>query len=142
MRLARLACATLSLALAARADSLATLAGFSHWRFVLLERAGPDGFFGVRWRGTAKDFQDTRFQYRWKSERSNIDSHVCSVEIRPTDDIGESDKLPEIHVDYYDPTSLAHYHWFTAHDITVSKATHAYLKPTGCQTINAVSWRK
>jgi hypothetical protein len=38
MRLVKLSCAALSIALMAHADSLATLAGMSAWKFVQMER--------------------------------------------------------------------------------------------------------
>ena|ERR1700722_5051121 len=131
--LVKLACATLSIA----------AADLSAWKYILLERPGPDGVPGVRMRAKAKDFQDTRFEYRWKSERA-LDGYVCIVEIRPTDDADRTETLAQINIAYYDPATLTRNHSriFTAHDVAVGKTAHAYLKPTDCGRVDLVSWLK
>jgi hypothetical protein len=123
------------------------LSGLSPWKYIPLERAGPDGFFGVRMRELkAKDFQDTRFEYRWKSERT-LNSYVCTVEIRPANDMDQSGSLPFINIRYYDPAGLGHNHvrTFAAHEISVSsvsKVAHALLTAPDCSRVDLVSWRQ
>jgi hypothetical protein len=138
MGLIELACA---LALAASADSLADLAGLSAWKYIPLERKGSGAvWFPHSLKG--QDFQDTRFQYRWKSERI-VGSYACTVEIRPTDDIGESEALPELTIVYYlSSLTPGHFCFFTAHGVSVSKAAHAVLKPSDCRKVDFVYWRK
>jgi hypothetical protein len=139
MRLAELACA---LALAFNSDTFSDLAGLSEWRHVPLERKGSSGVW-MPLHLKAKDFQDTRFEYRWKSERI-IDNYVCTVEVRPRDDIGESEPVPELNIVYYDPSSLTpgHFRALTLHDVTVGRAAHLISKPSGCRRVDSVYWRK
>lgn len=133
--LAQLACGTLSIALAANAD-------FSAWKYIPLERKSADGIWSPP-HLKSKDFQDTRFQYRWKSERL-IDTSVCTVEIRPTDDIGDGEALPELNIVYYDPSGLitGHFRVPSTHDVSVGKTAHAVLKPPDCRRVDFVYWRK
>lgn len=128
--------------LAANADSLADLAGLSAWKFIPLERKDAAGLW-LPWGLHAKDFQDTRFEYRWKSERT-IDSYVCTVEIRPTDDVGQDEKLPQINIISYDSLrfSPGHFRIFTASDVSVGKSAHAIFKPADCRRVDFVYWRK
>jgi hypothetical protein len=121
---------------------LIALEGWSAWKYIPLERKTANGEWTPR-TFKAKDFQDTRFESRWKSERT-IDSHVCTVEIRPTDDIGESDTIPEINIISYDPSSLTpgHFRVQTTHDVSVSKAAHAIFKSPDCRRVDFIYWRK
>jgi hypothetical protein len=137
--LAELVCA---LALSVGSDSLSDLAGLSAWKYIPLERKDSSAVW-MPLHFNAKDFQDTRFEYRWKSERI-VDNYVCTVEIRPRDDIGQSDLLPELNIVYYDPSSLApgHFRVLTAHDVTVGRAAHLFFKPSDCRRVDFVYWRK
>ena len=134
----KLSCAALSMALMARADSLAALAGMSAWKFVQMERQP-----GILWRHIKpEDFQDTRFEYRWKSERS-VDRFVCVVEVRPRDDSDQSFTIPEINVQYTGPNRIGlHFHVFTTHDVAIGKQAHAVIRQTDCDAVDIVSWRK
>jgi hypothetical protein len=51
-----------------------------------------------------KDFHDTQFEYRRKSEWA-VSRSVCTVEIRPTGDVDISYKVPQISLAYSDPHS-------------------------------------
>lgn len=139
---AGLACAILSLALAAGPDDLAAKASLSAWKFIPLERKNSEGFWFPA-HVNAKDFQDTRFQYRWKSERA-IDTYSCTIEIRPTDDIGENDVIPELTIIHYSPSSLApgHSQILITRDVSVAKSAHAIFKPSNCRSVDFVYWRK
>lgn len=118
------------------------MAEWSAWKYVPLERKNSDGLWSPL-HLKSRDFQDTRFQYRWKSERT-IDNYVCTVEVRPTDDIGQSEVLPELTISYYDPSVMTpgHFRDFTAHNVSVSKSEHAIFKPSDCRRIDFVYWRK
>jgi hypothetical protein len=133
MGLAGLACAILSLALAANDGSL------SGWRYIPLERKNGDGWVPRSFK--AKDFHDTRFEYRWKSER-NLDRFACTIEIRPTDDVDQHDTIPEITVYYYDPSNFTpgHFRVLTAREVSLGKANHAFFKPQDCREIESISW--
>lgn len=148
--LIRLASATLSIALVASADTApksspngkttipppsAPLTGFSPWRGIYLQRNGV-----VNWR-KRKDFNDLRFEYRWKSE-SSIVGDVCTVEIRPSDDIDVSSTIPEITVAYIDPQGHPHMPPHVTNNLSVSHLSHAYLRPTDCERIALVYWSK
>lgn len=125
--LIKLPCAALFVALDVKADSmsqsngeptashnLTAMAGFSSWKFVPLERAA-----GIMWRHLqSNDFQDTRFEYRWKSDWS-VSGYVCTVEIRNTDEAAQSLTVPEINVGYSGPSRIGlHFRLYTAHDVT------------------------
>ena len=92
----------------------------------------------------AKDFHDTQFEYRWKSEWS---SDVCTVEIRPTGDTDVSGTIPEIDVSYSAPHShdrsytMIHGHT-TIRNAPIGKLTHVYVKPTHCETVEWVFWKE
>ena len=135
MGLEAFACATLLLALA---DS----ASWSDWKYVPLERKSGAGMWSPT-HSNAKDFQDTRFQYRWKSERI-IDTYVCNIEVRPTGDIDEQNTIPELNILYYDPSSLTagYLRILTSHQVSIGKAAHAIFKPSGCRRVDFVSWHK
>jgi hypothetical protein len=134
-----ISCAILSIVLPASADSqsVATLAGFSAWKNVPLERKP-----GMMWRHVeANDFQDTRFEYRWKSEWT-VNDYVCTVEIRPSDDADQSYTIPELYAGYSDPNKIGlHFHMETAHDVPIGKASHGFLQLRNCVTVQNVSWR-
>ena len=73
-----------------------------------------------------------------------MDSYVCTVEVRPTDDIDRTDTVPELNIISYDPSSLTRGHTrvFTAHEVPVGKDAHAMFKSPDCQRIDFVYWRK
>jgi hypothetical protein len=149
--LAKLACATLSILPVTHADTAGKppstaeganspsppqLTGFSTWKPIFLQR---DGVVNP-WR--RKDFNDTRFEYRWKSERG-VSTYVCTIEIRLTGDVDGSDTAPEIGVMYVSPRDLPHHHGYTERNVRIgSKAEHAYLKPTDCERVDLVYWLK
>jgi hypothetical protein len=148
-RLARLACATLSILLIAHADTggkssssaerangASQLNGFSAWKPIILNRDGPMN----PWK--RMDFNDSRFEYRWKSERT-VNSSVCTVEIRPTDDVDVSETIPEIGLNYSGPGRIIHHGGYTARDVKIgSKLEHAFLKPPDCERVDLVYWHK
>jgi hypothetical protein len=123
--------ALLSIALAVNGG----LAGWSDWKFIPLERNNPDSVWFPRMLKPA-DFQDTRFEYRWKSEQA-LSSYVCTVEIRTAGDLGQ-ESLPQINVIF----SPGHYRVFTASDVSVGKSAHAIFKQTDCRKVDFVYWRK
>jgi hypothetical protein len=148
--LVRFAFAALTIALAAGADtapkrsadpnttitpSLRSTLGFSPWRALYLQR---NGVLNTQKR---KDFNDTRFEYRWKSEWVVI-REVCTVEIRPSEDVDVSDTIPTISIAYVDPHSHGHVHPFIVKNVAVSNVAHASLKPTDCERIDLVYWSK
>jgi hypothetical protein len=106
--------------------------GWSGWAFVPLER---DGVVSLR---KTKDFHDTQFQYRWKSEL-NVSRNACTIEIR---DVDNNHTVPEIDVYYLDHRGPGHLHTFSAHEVSVDKLAHAYLKPNDCERVEAVVWKK
>jgi hypothetical protein len=139
-----IACALLSMLLVAGDDSpvkpasgLAALAGLSDWKFVPLARNG------LMFQPHPKDFQDTRFQYRWKSEWV-VNRYVCTVEIRPTDDIDGNFTVPQIDIGYSGPNRVGlHFQFYTAHDVPIgSKLAHAVVRRPDCQSVELVSWSK
>lgn len=69
------------------------LTGFTPWEALFLLR---DGAFNP---SKTRDFNDSRFEYRWKSEWV-VNGYVCTVEVRHTDDAEDSHTLPEIDVFY------------------------------------------
>ncbi len=149
--LINLACAALAIALVAnsgntdklssRAENAAgrsssELTGFSAWEYIPLLRDGVVPF------NETKDFHDTQFEYRWKSEWA-VSRYVCSIEIRPAGDVDISYKVPEISFAYSDPHSHRPFHRFTAHDVAVgSKQAHAILKPADCERVDRIYWVK
>jgi hypothetical protein len=146
----RFASATLSIALVAGADtapkrsadpnttitpsSRSTL-GFSPWRAIYLQRNGV-----VNWR-KRKDFNDLRFEYRWKSESSVI-RQDCTVEIRPSEDVDVADTIPTITVAYIDPHGHPHMPPWVTNNLAISHLSHAYLRPPDCERIDLVYWSK
>jgi hypothetical protein len=112
-----------------------TLTGFSSWRPIYLQR---NGVVNTQKR---QDFNDTRFEYRWKSEWI-VNRDVCTVEIRPSEDVEVSDTIPKITIAYVDPHSHGHEHPFTMQNVAVSRLEHAYLRPTDCERVDLVYWNK
>lgn len=129
----------LSIALAANAGSPA---GWSGWKFIPLERNSPDSIWFPRILKPA-DFQDTRFEYRWKSERT-LASYDCTIEIRPADDVGENETLPQINVISDDSLKFSpgQIRIFTASGVSVGKSAHAIFKRADCRGVEFVYWRK
>jgi hypothetical protein len=146
---AELVCATLSMLLVANADTggkpssgadrangPSQLTGFSAWKPIILNRDGPMN----PWK--RRDFNDSRFEYRWKSERT-VNSSICTVEIRPTEDVDVSETIPEIGVNYSGPGRIIHHGGYTARDVKIgSKLEHAFLKPSDCDRVDLVYWHK
>ena len=148
--LARSAFTTLAIALVAGADtapkrsaepnttiapsSRSTL-GFSSWRAIYLRRNG------VVYMSKQRDFNDLRFEYRWKSEWI-VNRDACTVEIRPSDDIDVSSTIPEITVAYIDPHGHPHMPPWVTNNLPVSHLSHAYLRPPDCERVDLVYWSK
>jgi hypothetical protein len=109
--------------------------GFSPWRAIYLQRNGV-----VDWQ-KRKDFNDTRYEYRWKSEWI-VNRDVCTVEIRPSEDVDVSDTIPKIMVVYIDPHSHGHIHPFSMQNVAISKSAHVLLRPQDCERIDLVYWSK
>jgi hypothetical protein len=145
--LIKLACATLAIVLVANANTAGKtstnevgtinpfsgpVTGWSAWKYILLARNGVESIHAP------KDFHDTQFEYRWKSERT-VNRYVRTVEIRDVDD---SHTVPEIDVYYSDRHGPLHFHAFTAHDVPIGKQAHAYLRPPDCESVDLVFWKK
>jgi hypothetical protein len=109
--------------------------GFSPWRAIYLQRNGV-----VNWL-KRKDFNDLRFEYRWKSESSVI-RQDCMVEIRPSEDVDVTDTIPTITVAYIDPHGHPHMPPWVTNNLAISHLSHAYLRPTDCARIDLVYWSK
>jgi hypothetical protein len=147
--LTRAAFAALAIAMVANADtgkpsssaenasSLSTgLTNFSAWEYIPLLRNGVVPF------SETKDFHDTQFEYRWKSEWA-VSRYVCTVEIRPSGDVDMNYKVPEISLAYADPHSHRPFHKYTAHDVVIgNKLAHAILKASDCERISLIYWMK
>src|SRR5215472_4071938 len=67
--------------------SPAPLNGFSAWKPLRMLRNGVVNPMGRR------DFNDLRFEYRWKSSLT-ADSSVCTVEFRAAGDVDYGDTIP------------------------------------------------
>jgi hypothetical protein len=117
------------------APSSRSTLGFSPWRAIYLQRTGF-----VDWR-KRKEFNDLRFEYRWKSESSAV-GDVCTVEIRPSEDFPVSDTIPKITIVYVDPYSHGHIHPYIGKNVPVSQVSHAYLRPVNCERVDLVYWSK
>ena len=113
----------------------APLTSFSSWRAIYFQR---NGVVNIQKR---QDFNDTRYEYRWKSEWI-VNRDVCTVESRPSEDVDVSDTIPKITLAYVDPHSHGHVHPFTMQNVAVSKAAHAYLRPTDCERVDLIYWNK
>jgi hypothetical protein len=127
-------------ALKARKDPIlppsAHLTPFSAWKSIYILRNG------VVNPSARKDFNDTLFEYRWKSEWT-LNRYVCTVEIRHTEDADDSHTIPEIDILYSDRLSHPLAHTYAAHNVTVGSTTaHAYLKPIDCEEVGLVFWKK
>jgi hypothetical protein len=149
--LIKLACTMLAIVLAAHGDSTdkltspaqstagrssGGLTGFSAWEYIPLLRNGVVPL------GQTKDFHDTQLEYRWKSEWA-VSRYVCTVEIRPAEDVDLSYKVPEISLAYSDPHSHRPFHQYTAHDVAVgNKLAHAVLRPADCERVTLIYWVK
>lgn len=124
---------------ASAAPDLAALNGMSAWKYVPLERSP-----GIMWRHYgAYDFQDTRFEYRWKSEWS-VNAYVCTVEIRLADNTEASYTIPEINLSYSGPNRIGlHFRVYTVRDVAIGNTrAPAVLTQTDCERVDLVSWRK
>jgi len=116
--------------------SAAELTGFSAWEYIPLMRNGVVPF------SETKDFHDTQFEYRWKSEWK-VSRYVCTVDIRPTGDVDINYKVPEISLAYSDPHSHRPFHKYTTHDVAVgAKLAHAVLKLNDCERVATIYWVK
>jgi hypothetical protein len=117
--------------------SPALLTGFSAWKPLPMLRNGVVNPMGRR------DFNDLRFEYRWKSSLTAASS-VCTVEFRAAGDVDYGDTIPEITFNYTPPrTSRRHPHGFTEHDIAIGGPQgHASFTATDCERVDLVYWRK
>jgi hypothetical protein len=117
------------------ASRSAPLTAFSSWRAIYFQR---NGVVNIQKR---QDFNDTRYEYRWKSEWV-LNRHVCTVEIRPSEDVPVSDTIPTVTVVYIDPHGPVRIHQYTMYDVPISHLVHAYLRPPDCERIDLVYWSK
>ena len=108
---------------------------YSSWIYARPVRNGVVSFDG-------RDFYDTYFQYRWKSEWV-VNRNVCTVEIRPTDDALVSRTVPEITVEYFNSRSIEPYaQLFKTQNVLIgSKIGHAYIRLSDCERIDFVFWK-
>ena len=89
-----------------------------------------------------KDFNDSRFEYRWKLEGL---TNTCVVEIRPTGDLDEVvETIPAIIVMYVAPRSRhSHPQSYDARGVQVGRnLAHAYLRVPDCEHVDLVFWNK
>jgi hypothetical protein len=108
---------------------------YSSWIYARPIRNGVVSFDG-------RDFYDTYFQYRWKSDWV-LNHNVCTVEIRPAEDAPVSRTVPEITVEYFSSQSIEpHVQMFKAQNVSIgSKAFHAYIRPSDCDRVGFVFWK-
>jgi hypothetical protein len=111
------------------------LTDFTAWKALFLLREGAFNPF------KQKDFNDTRFEYRWKSEEPSGMASFCTVEIRHAGDAEDSHTLPEIDVFYAGSRPLMHRD--TARQVALGgKDGHVILRQTDCQRVEFVTWAK
>jgi hypothetical protein len=115
------------------------LAVMSAWKDIRLARNGHLAPWGHR----SKDFHDTRFEYRWRSEQV-VDRSVCLVEIRHSMNADDTYTIPEIMIAYSHPSAVVggHGRFCVAHDVPVAKASHAYFRQADCKSVEVVDWSK
>jgi hypothetical protein len=120
----------------ARAITSSPLTSFSEWKPIFLLR---DGVFNPSKR---KEFNDTLFEYRWRSEWI-LNRYVCTVEVRHTEDADDSHRVPEIDVVFTNRHHLTRGHSYDAHDVVVGgPGGHVYFKPADCERVEFVYWKK
>jgi len=114
--------------------SSAELNPFSPWKSMYIQRGliiNP---------GKRKDFNDSLFEYRWKSEWI-INAYVCTIEIRHDDDAEDSHTIPEVQIAYFSRQS--HAGSYAARNVLLGgKDAHVYLRTTDCETVDIVYWNK
>ncbi len=122
------------LASTGKSTSPAGPTNFTDWKALFLLR---DGIFNPL---KPKQFNDSLFEYRWKSEWI-VNGYVCTVEVRHTQDAEDTHTLPEINVFYTDPYSRGHQ--YTAREVVLGgKDGHVFFRQKDCQRIDIVSWTK
>jgi hypothetical protein len=117
-----------------RAAHSASSAGWSSWQSLFIVR---DGVVNP---SKPKDFEDTRFEYRWKSEWV-VSAAVCTIEVRPVDDLDVSYTAPEIGIGYRDK-SYGRPRGLKAQNVLITKSAHAFLRPGDCKRVEQVYWTK
>jgi hypothetical protein len=112
------------------------LTDFTAWQPIFILRNGVVNTF------KAKDFNDSRFEYRWKSEWV-VNDFVCTVEVRHTDDVEDKNTLPEIDIFYSSQHTHGRPQRYAAHDVALGgKEEHVFLKRTDCDQVGMVLWSK
>ena len=115
--------------------SAAAVTAFSSWRLVAFER--EPGKISLL---EGKDFNDTRFEYRWTTE-SGLNGDACSIEIRLASDAGRPTTIPTI--DFAYKPRHGRNRFDSAKDVVVAgPGGHAHLKAQDCDSILTVSWSK
>jgi hypothetical protein len=106
---------------------------FTGWKPLFLTRNGVVNTF------KRPDFNDSLFEYRWKSERT-VSSSVCTVELRHAEDAEDSHTIPEVNVFYLGRGPV---HRYTARNLALGgKDGHVLLRQEDCERIDMVAWDK
>jgi hypothetical protein len=108
---------------------------YSRWIYAVAIRSGQPLHHG-------RDFYDSYFEYRWKSEWV-VSRYLCTVELRTTDDGDITRIIAELGVEYSNShtagTAITHRQEFNAQNIVVgSKTAHAFIRPTDCDRVELV----
>ena len=91
---------------------------------------------------THRDFNDQRYEYRWKSERI-VNDDICTIELRPADDVEGAELLPFVVVHYSNPNGHGHAHGFIKEDVRMGRGKeHAFLTAKDCGDVEIVAWGK
>jgi len=91
---------------------------------------------------THRDFNDLRYEYRWKSERIAIDD-ICTIELRPADDVEGTELLPFVVVHYSNPNGHGSAHGFIKEDVRLGRGKeHVFLTAKDCADVEIVAWGK
>jgi hypothetical protein len=119
----KLACITLSFVLVARADI-----DWSAWKHCELGGAGPQ----ILLHG-----DDSRFEYRWRSE-SSPDGRGCTVEIRPN--VDEPSSIAEVLVVYFPKIHLHGPQIYAERNVTIRSRVPrgAMMTIRNCAVVEAV----
>ena len=117
--------------------SAAPVEDFSSWKPLPMMRNGVVNPMG------RKDFNDLRFEYRWRSTVT-AETSFCTVELRPAGDVDYSDTIPEFTFQYTPPrTAHSRPHGVTEQDVAIGgKQGHASFTATDCERVDIVYWRK
>jgi hypothetical protein len=91
---------------------------------------------------THRDFNDQRYEYRWKSERI-VNDDICTIELRPADDVEGSELLPFVVVHYSNPNGHGRAQGFIREGVRMGSGKgHAFLTAKDCADVDIVAWGK